>query len=66
MSALHTAVVDFVRDENGATAIEYSVIAGMTGTLLLSLVNMMATFGQDFITTSETLSQAITGRDLSP
>ncbi len=41
---MKTAIIRFMRDEEGATAIEYGVIAGMVTLLIISLFSPTGSF----------------------
>lgn len=48
--ALAAAFKDFSTDENGTTAIEYSLIAGMIGVAIVgALMSMGSTIGDDLL-----------------
>ncbi len=47
---MKSAIIRFLKDEEGATAIEYGVIAGLMAVLLVGIFGNTGTFGEKFRT----------------
>ena len=55
------AVLKFLRNEEGATAIEYGIIAGLMATLLVTIFATDGTLGAALTTTFTNIANTLTG-----
>lgn len=58
---MKTAILDFLRDEEGATAIEYGIIAGMMAVVLAAVFTPTGTLGTALTAVFGRITAALSG-----